>query len=406
LRWTFYVFVFSLPFETVTELIREQLGFSLSKVTGYLFFCCAMIQPTACFGLIPRASWFFAAYLACFAILGFSQDAQHWDLVGVRLFQQVQMLVLLLVSYNLMRGDRTRAGALWAVAFSVVTLAVLQLLGVTAVEFESAGGQRISALTENVNTVGANLALGFVVVLGLGFARDKKVPLARLIGLGLIPLISLALVNTGSRGAILALGIGLICFALKSGTTRRKILLTLVVVAAAGVCVWIIERTEMALTRFEMTIFQRSLASRERILPAAWEMFSEKPLVGWGPEHHYFELGVRTGREVRDPHNLLLWVLNEVGLIGGVPFVMGLAFCLYGAWRARGGTEGVLPLALFLTLLAINMSGTFHNRKVHWLVLAYALASAPKLVRQKLVPARRAELADRSLMALQANPSN
>ena len=84
----------------------------------------------------------------------------------------------------------------------------------------------------------------------------------------------------------------------------------------------------------------------------------EKPFFGWGPISNYVELGARFGRQKLDPHNLYLWIMTETGLLGAVPFFIGLWICWRAAWRARYGTEGSLPIALLACLFIVNMTGT------------------------------------------------
>src|SRR5207244_13447285 len=55
-------------------------------------------------------------------------------------------------------------------------------------------------------------------------------------------------------------------------------------------------------------------------------------------------------------------------------------FCLRAAWQARRGSQGVLPLAMIVTVLMANMSGLWLYKKLNWIVLAYALASCSGFV--------------------------
>jgi O-antigen ligase len=128
--------------------------------------------------------------------------------------------------------------------------------------------------------------------------------------------------------------------------------------------------------RWEHTLFKGDLAKRDKIMPRAWDMFLEKPLLGWGPVSNLVELGSREGMPSRDTHNVYLWVLTETGLLGAIPFFAGLWLSLRAAWRARFGSEGTLPMAMLVCLLIINMGITWHNRKIFWLTMAYVLASA------------------------------
>src|SRR5262249_54298880 len=149
-----------------------------------------------------------------------------------------------------------------------------------------------------------------------------------------------------------------------------------------GAVIWLSYYEENVRGRWLRTFETGSMAGREKRFPEAWNMFMSHPIVGWGPVANYMELGVRIHKVGGDPHNLYLWVLTEVGLAGALPYFAGLAICFSVAWQGRRGPHGVLPLALFLTVAAINMSTTWQTRKLHWLVLGYALAAAPPSYRR------------------------
>jgi O-antigen ligase len=72
---------------------------------------------------------------------------------------------------------------------------------------------------------------------------------------------------------------------------------------------------------------------------------------------------------------LFFHLLLEVGVLGAVPFVIGLALCVASAWKARAGTFGNLPFALLMTTLSANLTQTYLTRKPQWLILALAVAA-------------------------------
>jgi O-antigen ligase len=136
--------------------------------------------------------------------------------------------------------------------------------------------------------------------------------------------------------------------------------------------------------RFEETIEEGDVARRDRIYPTAFEMFVEKPLLGWGPISSTFELGMRLGHpeeETKNPHNLILFGLVSTGLLGSLPLFVGIAFSGLSAWKTRDGPHGILPLAMVAAVLVANMSGLWLFNKLHWLVMAYALASVYHVAR-------------------------
>ena len=120
-------------------------------------------------------------------------------------------------------------------------------------------------------------------------------------------------------------------------------------------------------------------AGREDIFPAAIAMFLERPFLGWKPLMSSYELGRRVyglhHPGERDAHNLLLHLFLEGGIVGTMPFLVGLWLCGQSAWQARSKPLGLLPLALFCAVLAASMTHTDLRRKPFWLVLALASAA-------------------------------
>ena len=153
-------------------------------------------------------------------------------------------------------------------------------------------------------------------------------------------------------------------------------------VAAIGLLVWSGAHSEPLRARIAQAE-GGSLAGREAIYPAAWQMFRERPLLGWGAVNNKFELVSRIPSPDdehvrRDPHNLVLELLTTAGVMGAVPFLVAFGLCVAAAWRGRRGALGLLPLALLATLFAANMANNFIVAKVFWVAMAIALAATPR----------------------------
>ena len=132
---------------------------------------------------------------------------------------------------------------------------------------------------------------------------------------------------------------------------------------------------EAVRVRWEKTFYDENLAGRDKIYSAAIGMILESPLIGWGPINHNWELGPRVGHPLRDEHNVYLWILAEVGLVGAIPFFIALWLCWRSAWGVRNGVQGIFPVMMVLFIFTAGMSGTNHNRKYYWVILSHALAA-------------------------------
>jgi O-antigen ligase len=382
-RWAFAAFLFSIPFETLDPGIAEG-SFSLSKLTGYVFILMACLQPKTSFRRFPAAFWCFSLYLAAYVLAALYQGPEYRGEIIQRLLTLVQMLMLLWISSNLLRSEQTVRHVLGAFSAACALLSVLQLIGITSVTYRG-GENRISALGEQPNIIAAVLALGLLTL--VTFARDGRLRPFTLLAWPCGFLIIVAIVDTGSRGVPVALAAGIMALAFGKSAKRTRVRNALIVLFVLGVIGWLSYSEQNIRDRWLKTFEHGSMAGRERLFPLAWQMFLERPLVGWGPVANYKELSARMQLPVGDPHNLYLWVLTEVGLAGGLPYFVGLLFCLLNAWKGRHGPQGILPLALLLTVLVNNMATSWHQRKLHWLVLGYALAAVPwPEIRRLVIP--------------------
>jgi O-antigen ligase len=390
-RCLYYAFVFVIPFEDV--LLEAGIGtgsFTPTKMIGYLLVMSALLQPSLCFRRPPKAFWYFAAYMLVYLVLTAQVESQFHRPAIARLVKLAQMLILLWISSNIMRYDRAIKGTLLAIATSTTVLSVLQVLGITSRVITQ---ERITAAGGSTNAFAGVLVLGLLALLGVAYSRkdlNKKLRWLAWLGFGSL---AMAIVGTGSRGPMVALAAGLLIFLLKGESLLSKLKTGLILIVALGAFLWASFQVEALRVRWESTLIEGKMSKRETLFPAAWQMFKEKPLAGWGPIRYRYHLGDRMpkeafyGRDVTqtDPHNLYLVILTETGLLGAVPFFAALWLCGRAAWRARDSIQGVLPLAMLVCLLTINMTASGYNRKLFWIVLAYALASGSYVALPRLL---------------------
>ena len=370
-RLGFYAFIFTFPLETL-DVGLEQGVFSISSVMGYLFILVALLQPKVTFGELPRPLWYFAAYLLVFVSLGVWQKLGDSSGLTGRLSSIIQMVALFWISYNLFRHEEVIKGALLALSAGCVVLSVLQVGGSAA---NAVAGGRVSALSQDANGLGSMLSLGLIALLGFAYGRASQEG-----NIGWLPWVGFAIlaagiVLSGSRGAFVALVAGIMCLAARPGHRALQVKIWIATVFALLVLVVAAYQNDAVRVRWERTFSEGHMSGRENIMPEAWNMFIQAPIMGWGPGNHIIELGSRFGRKPLDTHNGYLWVLTETGLAGAIPYFFALWLCLRSAWRARHGPEGSLPLALLICAFLINMSITWHFRKILWLILAYGVAS-------------------------------
>ena len=372
IRYTFYAFIMLIPFENAYTDLVSLVG-TLPLLSGMAFVGVALLQPRICFAPPPGAFWCFAGYVVAYIILGTTQTPMYAGPMFSRLLTLIQMLILVWIASNLFKYPEICKGALLALVASSTIKATLQMLGVGA---GIAKQGRVTMFADNPNSVAITLALSLVALIGIIYGRMTIEKKMTLLAWSAVAVMGIALVMTGSRSAQLGFVSGLLVLLLKEGNAGAKFKMGLIVVSVFALLVGVTYTNEGMRARWERTLYDGDVAQRDKIMPLAWDMFLEKPVLGWGPVTHSFELGRRVGKPSRDAHNVYLSVLIETGLLGAIPFFAGLWLSLRSAWRARSGMEGVLPMAMLVCLLFINLGGTMHAGKMFWVLMAYVLGSA------------------------------
>lgn len=384
-RAALYLYVGSLPFE-VPE--RGSVPIEVHTGTGVLLLAAALLQPRVMFAAPPQAFWWFSLYFFVLVVLGtVTHHVGQWLKDIVTFFQ---VLLLFWTTSVVMRVPReaTRVMAVFACACCV--LAVLQVLGITTSVAEvGAVAVRMTALGQNPNTLAHNMSVALLILVGLGYRSGRApVGLRPLIWSGCV-LLGLTIMPTASRGALLALLAGLAALVVVRTLTApqaRTIVAAGVLLLGLTVAAY---RSDPMRDRLVSSAETSDMAQRENLFPAAWAMFLDKPLLGWGPVNNRFELERLVPRielPFRESHNMTLELLTEVGLVGGVPFLIGVLLCLRGAWHALKGPHGALPMALMLSLLVMKMGTAGIATKMHWLILAIAVASTRERRLETRVP--------------------
>jgi O-antigen ligase len=247
-------------------------------------------------------------------------------------------------------------------------------------------GERFTAFGFSLNTLAGLLAVAFVTGMGLllNGTFTGLVPISILL-LSLLFLLK-ASVATGSRSGIATAIIGCMVYLYSFPATRKKGFTIGMLMIGVAVSVWLVISSSVLKDRWEKAYYDNNLSGRTVLYPTAVEMFLEKPVFGWGAETHLYELGRRTGElwRRRDEHNLVLYLLAEVGLMGTIPFLAGVWLVVRAAWRARSENMGYVRLAVLVAVGANNMveNGLDFRSKLFWLALALAARASPTIMKR------------------------
>ena len=375
LRMALYLFVLSIPF----EMPRRTIPIEIPTVAAVILLATTVLNPSAAFRRIPRAALWFAAHVWVLVLAWIVLSNEHTALTTRHVLSLAMLVMVLWVIYNLLADPRVLRGMLLAIVLSCSIRAGMQWLGIGATSYEVwTGGERVTLFGQNANLSAIILSAGLVMVLGLRTTRARWLPRLDLVSWPLAAMIGVAVIQTGSRGGLLCVAGGMLVFFLNGRTLARRLLNVGVGVAAISILAWGAMQSEMMRGRILESTEGGKFAGREQIYPATFEMIAERPLLGWGPIDNQYEIARRMQYQRaprRDAHNLVLELLTTSGVVGTIPFLVGLALCLRAAWRARRGLLGVLPLAVLVAVLLGTITGTWIASKILWVTLAFALAA-------------------------------
>jgi O-antigen ligase len=383
LRAVYYALVAWIPVETLVFIRNgDESTVSVSRLLGMALFGLALFARGTCFRRFPAEFWMMAWYTG---ILSLSQLWIPAELDPYFLAQQLtlfQMLAFFLVSVNLFRDPVFRENLPRVYGRWMAVVAAGMVLGAASGLIETMEGR--STMADLDPNVGAGFfALGAVCITGDPWVfKARGFALRAALSIGAVTILIVAILQTGSRGGLLVFVAGMIGLLACGGkaTRRSHFLITSAVVVLLGFMIFLeFKKGSAAALRLDQAVRNGDTAGRTGIWKAAFGMFLEKPLLGYGAGNNIYTLGGQLKRDFRDTHNLFLAVLTEVGLLGAVPFI---AVLLRAFWKARAygrRTGNALPFALMCSLITINLSLTGHNQKVFWIFLAVAVACGLEL---------------------------
>lgn len=189
-----------------------------------------------------------------------------------------------------------------------------------------------------------------------------------------------AILLSFSRGAYIALGIYLLFALLFFPKAEKKRLLLPAGMAVLMVVVLLPKEFNTTLQMGQTVSQQLSTRSRITSTEAAWKVFKERPLLGYGSQNYTYAVDPLLGQDCTKPFtsiapNLPTQLLVEKGIIGALLFLLtGIAVCRI-LWRYRKTTDSCVIAATLLAFFVKDMSqATWLNTPFLLFVLSILLA--------------------------------
>jgi O-Antigen ligase len=287
--------------------------------------------------------WVVAAAIAAMALYGYTavtgyfavgQDPAfldyglHWVAGG-----PMAMMAAWIAASHLVSGrDRTLTSVVLGTTLGGCTLALAAWVGIPGVDLLTFPGQvggRLGALGFPTPTsMGIATALPFAVAAALSYRRW--------LAFGVIGLALVTIILTGSRGPLIALGVGAVLAVLASGRVERRF-------QVAGVAVGAIALVSVAVARYgtnidvimqTMNAYVGSDVDRVRTWGAAVAITLANPLVGGG-WRSVERFGDFAARQIAYAHDIILHGFSEGGLPLGITNATLILYSAWSVWRRR-----------------------------------------------------------------------
>ncbi|MGC5286529.1 O-antigen ligase family protein [Micromonospora sp. DT231] len=289
----------------------------------------------------------------------------HADITGPAAYRYASVSLLFVACRHVVRGRRDVLLVGWTFLLGCAVVAVEVATGARAQGQVLLFAERYGIDGREVNGTAYTLAAGVVLALVLAAAGAHR-PVLRLAPLALAVLLGYGVLLTGSRGAAIGIVAGL------GGALAARVAPRLTGVTVAGLAAALVVLVPFGLApRAELlwldNLYGRptgDISGRLSIWPYALSTWSESPLNGSGAgvfiSTNPYEIG---------PHNLLLTVGNDLGLVGVLLYFGAMAAALVGT--ARTGRAGLLLACAFTgVMLPIWLTGQWETSLAFWLVLA------------------------------------
>jgi len=334
------------------------------------------------------------AYVTWMVIQLLWANPMHWPVLV--LF--VKYLILLFLILRLLQTEADIWGFVVAHALGCAYYGYLAYRAAAGGRLEGVGGPGI----DDANTLGMQLATGLVVTAAILIAR--RGPL-RWIALLAIPFVANGIVQTGSRGAFVALAASGIVFLALTPKPKRNISYAL---AAIAVVVFLFRAPDTfwqriyTLAKFENNPQQLDTSARSRtvIIKAQLRMFSDYPF-GVGSRgtdwlsRSYLDpkwLTARPGLDralygTRASHNTFMAALVDQGFPGAILYLLMVGWVIVSLRRLKrmdhNGlpvTNGMLRAAIGSALAVVFVAGLGTNyirAEVQYWLIALLIASIP-----------------------------
>jgi O-antigen ligase len=355
-------------------------GGTVARVAGIVFFVGYIIRKPDSFraGTIPLVGWVFVAWTLASCVWALDSNTAFQTWLSLAQLFAITVLIASLVAAN----PEIARGALWSYSISAACTSVVAILW-----YFQGGGifSRATAFTDQDPALFASLVLAAAVFLVGEVGSPGTATIQRAVATAALLFCIIALALSGTRSAWIGFAASIVLWLVVQRDPRQAI-----VIAALGCGVAILLASDPGAGDFLSGRIASSLATggagRTDIWLVGLNILASAPLIGvgfanFGVAFTPYAISQTSGASAaagalvagRAPHNVLLGISVETGVLGAALLVSLFALALAPTSRGRTCTiarvalAGLIVQSMFLDILL---------QKQLWLFLAIALGLA------------------------------
>ncbi len=358
--------------------------FSVGKLTGLLYLLSVLpsLQSYLSHSNISkelRPLWLFFIFLTIVSLFNInSKDSAFFD------FSIFQNLILLVIIINHERKDPgILLNAFFVYSLGTTLLAFLALQGIG---ISYSADKRMTIFNDNQNVIGMRMTIS-IIIISFIIIRNKN-NASNLRYLLFIPLFILfpVMLATGSRVAILTLAMAFflgLFLIMKKSSIFKKVVVVLIGIALFRLLVNVVNNNELIMSRLEKAD-DGDLSQRDVIWAKILPMINESPICGIGSTGYTEKISKYYYGEYASPHNVILEVLVNTGIIGFTFFIIFLVYVFVISYRYFNKSNETLALLLLMPIAGLILSAQILNVKVIYIIFAFAISRKFYLIKQDM----------------------
>jgi O-antigen ligase len=372
-KYLFYLYIFSINFE-FWDPFSNGIDFFITKVTASIFLLSTLVWFSSLYSLkgikkyiLPIVGFFLLLTLMSYL----HRNKSYPVYFNMPLFLNI---LILIVSINLAkRYPMLFLNGLKVFLMSTMLITLMFLFGI---QTEYTMAHRITIMDNNQNDLGIKLAITILFVYYLILKYSKKIFISKLLHFLAAILMFYFLVKTGSRSAFLSLLMGVIGFVLfykQKNSPLRIVSIFLSMILFFIIWQFYLKDTNLA-NRIMATFLHDDISGRSDRWMASLVVFSKNNFYfGIGETGYAHQISSLLGF-YSSPHNVILEVLCDTGLIGLFLFLLFFIRIAVHAFKVNVMNNEILSLILLLPIIVLIFSGQLLGTKIVWIIFGYIVS--------------------------------